>query len=167
MPQISTHLHLALKLFNKISITDFDSFLLGNAYPDQWKDSFENSLLLHYKSDPSGICNLSEFLKNNQLNNDFNLGYYFHLWIDNEIQKVDVGNISKSDCLVCDMEIIRPAILQLKPNSYSDKKLQAMNNVLTLESTPLPLYIPDSEKKTQYNNILEQLACDFAAEISK
>ena len=65
------------------------------------------------------------------------------------------------------MEIILPAILQLKQNSYSDKKLQAMGNIATLEETPLPLYIVDSEKKLRYNNILEQLACDFATEISK
>ena len=162
MPQTSTHLHLALKLQKKINITDSYSFLLGNAYPDQWKDSFEKSLELHYKSDPSGSCNLDEFLKDNRLNDDFNLGHYFHLWVDNEIQKIDVGDISKSDCLIYDMEIIRPAILQLKQNSYPDKKLQAMDNILTLESTPLPLYIPDSEKKVRYDKILEQLIRDFS-----
>lgn len=167
MPQVSTHLHLALKLQKKINIADSDSFLLGNAFPDQWKDSFEKSLGLHYKTDPSGVCNLDEFLKNNRLDNDFNLGYYFHLWVDNEIQKVNVGNISKSDCLIYDMEIIRPAILQLKQNIWQDKKLQAMNNILSLESTPLPLYIPDSEKKTRYDNILEQLVCEFATKIRK
>jgi len=167
MPQISTHLHLALKLQNKLALNDIDSFLLGNAYPDQWKDAFEESLALHYKTKPSAECNLNEFLKNNRLDNDFNLGYYFHLWIDNEIQKINTGDITKSDCLICDMEIILPAILQLKQNSYSDKKLQAMGNIATLEETPLPLYIVDSEKKLCYNNILEQLACDFATEISK
>ncbi|MBQ8604137.1 MAG: hypothetical protein IJ410_04760 [Oscillospiraceae bacterium] len=167
MPQISTHLNLALKLMDKTVITDSDSFLLGCAYPDQWNDSFENSLALHYKSSPSADCNLDKFLEHNRINDDFDLGYYFHLWVDNEILKYDVGNISKSDCLICDMEVILFTVQRLLQNEYSGKKLQAVNNILTLKSTPLPAYIVDEEKRSCYNNILEQLATGFMKEIKQ
>ena len=44
MPKVNTHLHIALKLSEAMTIKDLDSFLLGNAYPDCWTTSSEKSL---------------------------------------------------------------------------------------------------------------------------
>lgn len=125
MPKVNTHLHIALKLSRIMDIKDLNSFLLGNAYPDCWTTSIEKSLCYHYKGEISSLCNLERF-KRTEEKNDFNFGYYFHLWVDNRILEVDVGDISKYDCLICDMAMITPIIHQLKQLTVTDKKHQAL-----------------------------------------
>lgn len=61
MPKVYTHLHIALKLSEAMTIKDLDSFLLGNAYPDYWTTSIEKSLCYHYKDDISSLCDLERF----------------------------------------------------------------------------------------------------------
>lgn len=160
MPKINTHLHLALKLNKVINICDLDSFLLGNAYPDCWSTSLEQSLVNHYKNDPSSLCNLELFKKFEKMD-DFNFGYYFHLWVDNRILEVDVDDISKDDCLICDMEVITPIIQQLKQHSVIGKEYQSMQNILSLESEPLFSYSVSEDKKKRYEAILDMLIDEF------
>lgn len=160
MPKINTHLHLALKLSKIIDICDLTSFLLGNTYPDCWNTSFEQSLFNHYKSDPLSLCNL-ELFKKTEEKNDFNFGYYFHLWVDNRILGVDVSDISKEDCFICDMDVIAPMIQQLKQHVVIGKENQSMKNILSLESEPLPLHSVSEEKKNRYVAILDMLVEEF------
>lgn len=161
MPKISTHLHLALKLSKKINICNMDSFILGSAYPDCWNTSLEQSLVNHYKSDTSSLCNLELFEKDKQIN-DFNFGYYFHLWVDNRILEVNVEGISKDDCLICDMEMITPIIQQLKQHSVnSEEENQALNNILTLESERISSSFISEDKKKRYDDILNMLVDEF------
>lgn len=161
MPRINTHLHLASKLSEKIDIADLDSFFLGNAYPDCWSVSIEQALLLHYKNDPSALCNIEKFISSDDLN-DFNLGYLFHLWVDNRILEADTKDISKTDCLICDWEAIVPIIRQLKQFSFTGERYQAMQNILSMESEPVPPYSVPEEKKKRYIEILDKLADEFA-----
>ena len=164
MPKISTHLHLALKLSKIIKIKDLNFFLLGNAYPDCWKISVEKSLRLHYKDDASAPCCLEKFKENEEMD-DFNFGYYFHLWVDNRIMEVDAGDISKDDCLICDMASVAPLIRQLEQYNAADgREHQAVQNILALASEPLPLYEVPEDKKKRYDAILDTLADEFAKE---
>lgn len=163
MPRINTHLHLALMLSKKRNIADMVSFYLGNAYPDCWGVSVKQGLLYHYKKELASLCDLNGFLQNEELD-DFNLGYLFHLWVDNRILEVDTGDISKSDCLLCDMEVIAPVIEQLRQCEFTGREYQAMQNVLALESEPMPLYLVSDDKKKRYNEILDKLADEFAAQ---
>ena len=92
---------------------------------------------------------------------DFNFGYYFHLWVDNRILEVDVDDISKDDCLICDMEVITPIIQQLKQHSVIGKEYQSMQNILSLESEPLFLCSVSEDKKKRYEAILDMLVDEF------
>lgn len=160
MPKVNTHLHIALKLSKVMCIKDLDSFLLGNAFPDCWGTSVEKSLCYHYKDELSSLCNLEKFKKTVEMD-DFNLGYYFHLWVDNRILEFDVGDISKYDCLICDMAVITPIIHQLAKLKVTGEKYQALQNILALESEPIPLYLVPEEKMRQYNAILDMMVDEF------
>jgi len=164
MPKINTHLHLALKLSEKMDIVDLDAFFLGNVYPDCWNISIEQSLIYHYKNDRSNLCDVEKFKIDEEIS-DFNLGYMFHLWIDNRILEVDTKDISKYDCLICDMEVVVPIIQQLKQGVFTGKEYQAMQNILSLESEPIPLYLVPEDKKRRYNEILDKLVDEFIEEI--
>ena len=166
MPKLNTHLHLAIKLSNKINIKDLNAFYLGNAYPDCWNVSIDQSIKNHYKKQINDLCDLESFKTNEEMN-DFNLGYYFHLWIDNRILEVDTGDISKYDCMICDMQVIIPIIEQLKQFNYIDKELQSMNNILSLEKEPMPLYLVSNDKKNRYEEILDSLVNEFIEEYSE
>lgn len=160
MPNISTHLHLALKLSRKIEIKDLNAFYLGNAYPDQWKNSVEKSLDFHYKNTLSDICDCESFMKNEEMN-DFNFGYYFHLWVDNHILEINTSDLTKYDCLICDMQVIYPIIMELKQESFTGKEYQAMQNILELEYMPLPLYMVTPDKRKRYEELLDQIVDEF------
>lgn len=164
MPKINTHLHLAIKLSEKLNIQNLNSFYLGNAYPDCWNYSIDQSIQLHYKNEFNSLCNLELFKENEEMN-DFNLGYYFHLWVDNHILNNDTEDISKYDCLICDMEVILPIIDQLRQLEPVDKEHQAMQNILTLESEPMPLYLVSRDKKKRYEEILDELILRFIEEM--
>lgn len=163
MPKIHTHLHLGLKLSKVINIKDMQSFLLGNAYPDCGKSSIDKSLKYHYKDDVSSLCDLELFKKNEEMN-DFNLGYYYHLWIDNRILKEDLGDITKYDCLICDMPVIGSIIEQFKEYKACGKEYQAIQNILALEQEPMPLYLVSEAKKQRYHELLDKLVCEFVSE---
>ena len=164
MPKITTHLHLALKLLDKISIKDKNGFLLGNAYPDCMDAGEEEFLSLHYKDSRYSLCDLKKF-KEQEEKNDFNLGYYFHLWTDNRIREVDTGDISKYDCIICDIPVILPAVEELKKESFCGRKETAMGNILALESEAVPLIEVPDEKRKRYGQILDVLAEKFVSEI--
>lgn len=164
MPKIHTHLHLALKLSKKINISDVDSFFLGSAYPDAWKTSTEKSLQYHYKKEAYEECNLEAFMKNEPMD-DFNLGYYFHLWIDNRILETDTSDINKQDCLICDMEGILPMIQHLRELKLSGKRYEAFQNILCLESEPMLLYRVPEMRKKKYEEILDKLVNEFIKEL--
>ena len=102
-----------------------------------------------------------ELFKKSEEMDDFNFGFYFHLWVDNRILEVDVGDISKDDCLICDMEVIPTIIQQLKQHSVSGKEYQSMQNVLALESEPLSLRSVSEDKKKRYDAILDMLVDEF------
>lgn len=164
MPQITTHLHLAKLLSQRISINHTTSFLLGNAYPDCWQQSISQSLKLHYKQADDSNCSLSEFLTHNHLD-DFHFGYYFHLWTDNYMLHIDTLNISKQDSLICDREVIQPLLIELMNLELRNpKEQQAMENIRLLESKPLSLYLVSLDKNQQYLEILEQCVKTFLDE---
>ena len=165
MPKITTHLHLALKLLDKISIKDKKAFLLGNAYPDCAGVREEEFLSLHYKQSRYGLCNLEKFAEQEE-KNDFNLGYYCHLWTDNRIIEVDTGDISKYDCIICDIPVILPAVEELKKESFCGREETAMGNILALESEAVPLIEVTREKRKKYDEVLDGIADKFASEIS-
>ena len=160
MPKINTHLHLALKLSEKIQIENFHSFLLGNAYPDCWNMSAAEAMKKHYKDTLDNPCDMKRFRENEETN-DFNLGYYFHLWVDNRILEIDLEDISKYDCMICDMPVIGPIIQELQENEFTGKEYEAMQNIMTLESEPMPLYLVNPDKQERYNAILDGLVAEF------
>ena len=165
MPKIHTHLALALKLSEQMNTNHLNGFLLGNAYPDIWDEDIDEAIHLHYKKDANNECNLTSFLKESDLSDDFHLGYYFHLWVDNEIKYIDLLDVSKYDCMICDHEIISPIIPTLVANN--DKEKQALNNIYKLNNEPLPLYIVHHDKKEQYLYILDTLVDQFIEHLKK
>lgn len=162
MPRISTHLHLGKILLSKYEVENKESFLLGCVYPDVKERMMER----HYKQNITDFCDLEAFKIQNTLD-DFNFGYYFHLWVDNEIRKVDVSDISKDDCLICDMEEIISLIYELKQLSFVGKEKEAMDLINTLENEPMPLYLVRRDIKEKYSNILFELVNGFLVEISE
>ena len=160
MPGINTHLHAALKLAEKINVLDLNSFYLGNVYPDCCLYSEEEHCKYHYKKDISRLCNLEKFVETEEMS-DFNLGYLFHLWLDNYILHVDTEDISRYDCMICDMELISPVIQNLKKKVYVGKEADAMQKILELEAEPLPLYLVPEHKKEKYIAILDEAATLF------
>ena len=165
MPKIHTHLSLALKLSKRIHINDLNAFLLGNTYPDIWDENIDDALHLHYKKDADSECDLTSFLVDNNLNDEFHLGYYFHLWVDNQIKYIDLLNISKYDCMICDYEMISPFISTLQANH--DKEKLALNNIYKLSNEPMPLYLVHHNKKQQYLDILDTLVDQFIEHLKK
>ena len=159
MPRIHTHLSLSLKLNQQMNISNLNTFLLGSAYPDIWDESIDKALKLHYKDHADSCCDLTLFLKIHHLDDDFNLGYYFHLWVDNEISSIDISNISKYDCMICDNEVISPILSTLK--AHNDKETQTLNNISKLQNEPMPLYLVHNDKKEHYNDILDTLVYRF------
>lgn len=162
MPGIHTHLNLAQRFLEKTALDAPGAFLLGNAYPDCFGQSLQRSVRLHYKRDICDNCDLSAFLKA-EGRDDFCLGYYFHLWVDNAIRAVDVGDISKEDCLICDMDVIGPAIRAAKDHAVTEKEHQALGNILELEAKAKPLYLVPGEKKRAYGKILDALVYNFVS----
>ncbi len=165
MPKVHTHLALAMKLSQQMNINHLNAFLLGNAYPDIWDEDINKAVKLHYKIDANSACDLTLFLNDNELSDEFHLGYYFHLWIDNEIKHIDLLDVSKYDCMICDHEIISPIIPTLVANN--DKEKQALNNIYKLSNVPLPLYIVHHDKKEQYLHILDTLVDQFIEHLKK
>ena len=163
MPKVNTHLHIALKLSEKMCIKDLDSFLLGSAFPDCWNTSAEKSLRYHYKDEVSCLCDLERFKQTEEMD-DFGFGYYFHLWVDNRILKIDIGDISKQDCLVCDMAVITPIVHHIGKIAVTGKKHQALQNILALKSEHIPEYSVPEEKRKRYDAILDLLVDEFLKE---
>lgn len=157
MPKINTHLHAALRLREKKKVKNLEAFYLGNVYPDCWNCSEEQHCLYHYKKDISALCDLEKFMETEEMN-DFNLGYLFHLWFDNYILTVDTKDISKYDCMICDMAVILPVIQELKGQEFEGKEGQAMQKICSLESEPVPLYLVSNYKREQYVKILDKAA---------
>ena len=166
MPNINTHLHAALKLSKKMEVKNLDTFYLGNVYPDCWDYSEEEQCLYHYKKDISRLCDIEKFMETKE-RNAFNLGYLFHLWLDNYILNVDMKDISKYDCMICDMEVILPLILELQKKTFEGKEAQAMEKILALESEPMPLYLVPEHKKEKYIEILDEAVETFVDEIRR
>lgn len=164
MPKIHTHLHLALLLQKKMKIANEHSFLLGTVYPDCFHVSVEKAKLLHYMIEDN--CDLSKFIQNKKWNY-FTFGYYFHLWVDNYIQKMDLNNITVSDCLLCDMEVIAPILQELLNVKYEGKEKEAQDNLTQLEKIPMPLYLVDEEKKKKYNLLLNEINEQFIKEMKR
>ena len=160
MPKINTHLHAALELTKRMDVNNLESFYLGNVYPDCGNYSEEEQCLYHYKKDISRLCNIEMFIETEE-RNDFNLGYLFHLWFDNYILNVDVEDISKYDCMICDMEVILPVIHELQKKEYAGKEAEAMQKILLLESEPIPLYLVPEHKKEKYTEMLNEAIDTF------
>lgn len=166
MPSVNTHLHLALLATKKLLVNDTDAFLLGNAYPDQWDLSEYKSVLLHYKNTAEGECNLDKFLLCEN-RDDFTLGYYFHLWCDEYVKGIELEDLTKYDRLICDMEVLIPVIYALNNKTYTGKYQQAMDNILTLEREPMPLYLVSPSKKEKYIAVLENIVESFIKEYER
>lgn len=160
MPKIHTHLHLAILLSEKIEIQNLEQMLLGSAYPDCWKTDERLSKELHYKETFEANCDLTVFLQMEDMD-DFTLGYYFHLWVDNYIKQVDLQDITKHDCLICDMEMVFSYLSKLQNREYQGKEKLAMDNIILLEQEPMPLYLVSDEKKLRYHELLARIVTAF------
>ncbi len=161
MPKISTHINLALKLFEKLDIENETAFLLGSAYADCGYKDRRQMLKNHYKNTPEDFCNLKAFLKENVLD-DFNFGWYFHLWTDNRIRHMDLEDISDYDRVIFDMPRVQPVVLKLAEKEFCGREKQALENILDMANRPVPLYLPSEEKAEKYKEILNNLAARFA-----
>lgn len=166
MPKIHTHLHLGCLLNDLIHIEDFDSFQLGNVYPDCFGFSEEEAIKRHFKANMNVSCNLNELIKLAPWDS-FTLGYYFHLWVDNYVLHIDLKNITKSDCLICDMEVIHDVINELSHKTFKEKELEAMRIVHLLDVMPMPLYLVDVNTKNTYKQILSDIINAFITENQK
>ncbi len=162
MPKISTHLHLALKILEKLDIQNETAFLLGNAYRDCWYKDEEAAVKNHYKSRPQSACDLKRFLKENTLD-DFNLGWYFHLWTDNRFKILDTGDISGYDRVICDMPVVHPLLQKLQQMEFSGREKQAVENIRNMANQPVPLYMVDRDKSARYEAILENVSAQFVS----
>lgn len=80
-----------------------------------------------------------------------------HAWIDEHIKEMELGDITKYDCMICDMPVIGPLIEELRQGTYSGAEEAAMKKILSLETEPIPLYLVPDEKKLRYERILEIL----------
>jgi hypothetical protein len=80
MPNVSSHIGVALKVKEKLNIND-DSFIYGSILPDLLDMDKRKS---HYKIQGKEylIPNLENYLEINDISNILNLGYYLHLYID-------------------------------------------------------------------------------------
>ena len=159
MPKIQTHLHFGVLYMNQFEIKDENAFLLGCAYPDSWHLDELDARNKHYKKESTSQCNLDLFLKDFNLNNEFNLGYYLHLWLDNEIKTVETDSISMYDCLLSDQDIIYPYIQSL--HGDNEQEIQALENIQHALNQPLPLYFVPKDKVHKYNKILHLLLTRF------
>lgn len=159
MPRLHTHLHLSKIFLEQYPMKNPDSFLLGNIYPDQFEDS-EKMMHDHYKNNIEDDCNLSQFLNEKNLD-DFNMGFYFHLWVDNKIKTINLYDITKQDCLICDMDAIFPIIEDLKSKSFTGIEKEAFEHLHQLDHIPMLLYIVSKDKQEKYEKILHQLVSDF------
>lgn len=164
MPKIHTHIHLGVLLSQKIKIENLESFLLGNAYPDCWKEDEILAMMLHYKDDVNEQCDFNKFLSN-EPKDDFHFGYYFHLWVDHYMKCVDVQDITYYDCLICDMEEILSYLTDMNQQGLSQKEKIAMNHMRELERQSMPLYLVSDEKKERYLKLLDWIVDRFIKEM--
>lgn len=79
MPGYVIHLVVAKRYKEKHSedINEYNKFIEGVIYPD----GVEDKSITHYGQKSSKV-NLESFLENNEINDDFNKGYFLHLVTD-------------------------------------------------------------------------------------
>lgn len=159
MPPIHTHLHLALLFLEKTALNNPDIFLLGTAYPDCFDLDEEAFLYRHGRRDAADFCDYG--VLTDETRDEFTLGWYFHLWTDNHIREMELEDISRHDCLICDMDAFGPVWQRLSGMEWDGKRRQAMENIQQLACQPMPLYLVFDEKKRRYRAILEQLVEKF------
>lgn len=165
MPKIQTHLHLGIIYLNQFEIKDENAFLLGCSYPDKWHLNKEDALKRHYKNESTSPCHLDSFLKDYNLQDDFNLGYYFHLWLDNEIKTVETDGISMYDCLLSDHDVIYSFVQSL--HADNELQAQALENIHYALNQPLPLYLVPIDKVNKYKKILNLLITKFVLHLKE
>lgn len=165
MPKIQTHLHLGIIYLNQFAIKNENAFLLGCSYPDNWYLDEADALKRHYKNENTSPCDLNSFLQKHDLKDDFNFGYYFHLWLDNEINTVETDGISMYDCLLSDHDVIYSYIQSL----HGDNELQnqALKNIQYALNQPLPLYLVPTDKVNKYKKILNLLITKFVLHLKE
>lgn len=83
MPSTVIHLAIAKEINSKLK-RDNSKFLLGAIAPDIYKDVGIEKKITHFIDNENGIPNLDLFLKKykDNLDDDFVLGYYVHLFAD-------------------------------------------------------------------------------------
>jgi len=89
----------------------------------------------------------------------------FHMWIDNYMLSVDMGDISMYDQMICDMEVILPIIQELQGKEYVGREKEALEKILALASEPVPLYLVPKYKKEKYIEILDGAVEAFIEEV--
>ena len=160
MPKLSTHLNLALILGEKIKIQDLRSLFLGAAYPDVLDDD-DLFLKLHFKKTAKDLCDLKTFLLKVKTRDNFSLGHFFHLYLDNVYESYDFKDIKKYDALICDMQRVIPYLDLVKIETIEPKKKRAIQNIKRLDLEPIPLYMIFKEQAIAYEEILEKIVADF------
>ncbi len=160
MPKLSTHLNLALILGEKLNIQDLRDLFLGSAYPDVLDDE-KLFLKLHFKNTAEGLCDLKTFLLKVKTRDNFSLGHFFHLYLDNVYENYDFKDIKKYDALICDMQRVMPYLDLVKIETIDPKKKRAILNIKRLDLEPMPLYMVFKERVIAYEEILEKIVNDF------
>ncbi len=160
MPKLSTHLNLALILGEKLNIQDLRSLLLGASYPDVLDDE-KMFLKLHFKSTAKDLCDLNDFLLKTKTRDNFSLGHFFHLYLDNVYENYDFNDIKRYDGLICDMQRVIPYLDLIKKDTDNPKEKRALQNIKRLDQEPMPLYMVFKERVIAYEEILEKIVIDF------
>ncbi len=163
MPKLSTHLHIALKLSEKFEKIDKNEMFSGAGYPITRAGSDDDTVRLHYREDFVDVCHLDKFLDDNDIE-DFNLGWFLHLWTDNYFAGLDMGDISVYDMMICDMGQVVPALQELIEDESDGRDIYATVNLRALEREPLPLYLVSDEKRDRYFEILDKAVEVFCEE---
>lgn len=69
------------------------------------------------------------------------------------------------DCLICDMEVVGPIVLEIKEKEFTGNKQEAKECVMQLERVPMPLYFVFEEKREKYkaklNELIDMFFCEF------
>lgn len=160
MPKLSTHLNLALILGKKLNIQDLRSLFLGAVYPDALDDE-DLFLKLHFKNNVKDLCDLKVFLSKIKTRDEFSLGYFFHLYLDNVYESYDFKDIRQYDVLICDMQRVIPFLDLIKEDTDNPKEKRALQNIKRLDREPMPLYMVFKERAMAYEEILEKIVDDF------
>ena len=118
------HLAVAKKVSEKISITNIKDYYIGSIAPDISRQIGESKEISHFqRNSRNNTPNIELFLMKypDFKHNDFELGYFVHLYTDKLWEEEFINNISHEKCIKSDdgtyLEVTRE---EMKDMIYSD-----------------------------------------------